>query len=666
MSRSTITETDHEDKFFDGRPSRVRHHQISSSKAPDQMSMRSHESCQNFNFNDFSAVPTRQFYHQGNGSQIDEMSSVRSISMPPRKIIPRNFAGSYENYDSPRILSPSSDGNQEENYDRPRSIKMYLDHQQPTNGQQQQQRHLNLNGDNGNYSKPSSVHCCVNNGNGTRGGGMAANEDSLNCTCHKVMSWADNWIPCKRGNGIENTGIVVSKIPPLQQHYHPHHQVIAQEPVRCKLNDFSHTSSQVQNGKAPLYAFVDTGKKNQSKRIMEEMQQPAYEELRCSSINPNANYANLNFEKSLEMYENVREVMKRENALTTSMHVENGSHDNYILMENNHNVPDYIPMHAPQQQQQQQQLEIPPPAPAKDYEVIVESVVHVEEKQRQKILKKSRSLNDLKNCVVAEELKKSPSCSNILILFKQDEIHMETAAIYENVGENRTAIVESIEQQLKAEHVYVECDSTQANRDSSGSNDSGVSASSSTIRNKLIDHRPAISAKTKRRLQLNQQVKSCVHASLIRKSRSFDPFGDSIHFQFNPCMNNNNRCNNLAQNQSQNKCPSLGAIMTGNIDTNSTSSGTSDMSDYIETLSLSSYSSYDADALRYVCQMILKIDFLMLLPAHRNRHVSLHHTINTMRPRSGKEYEKFDRSALTNPPSSLPPIKASTSSLNPN
>lgn len=595
MSRSsTITETDHEDKFFDGRPSRIRHHQISSSKASDQMSMRSHESCQNFNFNDFS-VP-RQFYHQGNGAQIDEVSSVRSISMPPRKVVMRNFAGSYENYDSPRILSPSSDGNQEENYDRPRSIKMYLDHQQPTNGQQ---RHLNFNGDNGNYSKPNSVHCCVNNGNSTR---AMANEDSLNCTCHKVMSWADNWIPCKRGNGIENTGIVVScnhsNIPPLQQHYHPHHQVIAQEPVRCKLNDFSHNSSnstQVQNGKAPVYAFVDTGKKNQSKRIMEEMQQPAYEELRCSSINPNANYANLNFEKSLENYENVREVLKRENALTTSSYIEN-SHDNYILMENN--VPDYIPMHAPQQQ-----LEVPPPAPAKDYEIIVDSAVHVEEKEPQKILKKSRSLNDLKNCVVTEELKKSPSCSNIIILYKQNEIHMETGAIYENVGENRTAIVESIEQQLKAEHVYVECDSTQANRDSSGSNDSGVSASSSTIRNKLIDHRPAISAKTKRRFQLNQQVKSCVHASLIRKSRSFDPFGDSIHFQFNPSLNNNNRCNNLAQNQSQNKCPSLGAIMTGNIDTNSTSSGTSDMSDYIETLSISSYSSYDADALRYACQI---------------------------------------------------------------
>lgn len=585
MSRSsTITETDHEDKFFDGRPSRIRHHQITSSKTPDQMSMRSHESCQNFNFNNDFA---RQFYHQGNGSQIDDASSVRSISMPPRKMITRNFAGSYENYDSPRILSPSSDGNQEENYDRPRSIKMYLDHQQPTNANGQQQRHLNLNGDNGNYSKPSSVHCCVNNGNATR-------EDSLNCTCHKVMSWADNWIPCKRGNGIENTGIVVSKIPPLQQHHHPHHQVIAQEPVRCKLNDFSHTGGStqvgVQNGKAPLYAFVDTGKKNQSKRIMEEMQQPAYEELRCSGINPNANYANLNFEKSLENYENVREVLKRENAMTTS-HIEN-NHDNYILMDN---VPDYIPMHAPQQL-----LEIPPPAPAKDYEVIVEK----DSEQPQKILTKSRSLNDLKSCVVAEELKKSPSCSNIIILFKQNEIHMETAAIYENVGENRTAIVESIEQQLKAEHVYVECDSTQANRDSSGSNDSGVSASSSTIRNKLIDHRPAISAKTKRRLQLNQQVKSCVHASLIRKSRSFDPFGDSIHFQFNPILNGNNRCNNLAQNQSQNKCPSLGAIMTGNNDTNSTSSGTSEMSDYIETLSLSSYSSYDADALRYVCQNI--------------------------------------------------------------
>lgn len=572
MSRSsTITETaDHEDKFF-GPSLRIQRHPNAppcKTLTPDQLSMRSHESCQNFS--EYS-VPRQ--YHSSNHSQTsDEVSSVRSISVPPRKVVMRNnFIGSYENYDSPRILSPaSSDGNHEENYDRPRSIKMYLEHQ----------RHLNLNGDNGNYSKPTTVHCCMNNGNASRSGGG-------DCTCHKVMSWADNWIPCKRGNGIENTGIVVSKVNPSIQH----HQVIAQEPIRCKLSDFSQQNG--DGGGKAIYAFVDPNKKNQMKKI----EQPAYEELRCS--NTNANYANLNFEKSLENYENVREVLKREKALTSSQC------DNYIVM-NNSNIPDYIPMHAPQKIQQQNE-DIPPPAPAKDYEVINEIVAI------KSPLKKSKSLNDIKNCeilIVEEMLKKSPSCNNFVLYHK--EIHVmettatDTAAIYENMGENRPTVIESIEQQLlkeEEEHVYVECDSTQANRDSSGSNDSGVSASSTTIRNKLID-RPAISAKTKRRLQLNQQVKSCVHASLIRKSRSFDPFGDSIHFQFNPVMNGRpitttTTTNSLAQNQSQNKCPSLGAIMTGNIDTNSTSSGTSDMSDYIETLSLSSYSSYDADALRY-------------------------------------------------------------------
>lgn len=596
MSRSTIAETDHEDKFFDGRPLRFRHHhpQMPNNKmplTPDQISMRSQESCPNFT--EYS-VP-RQFYQHSNGSGGsggggDDMSSVRSISVPPRKVVMRNFVGSYENYDSPRILSPASDGNQqEENYDRPRSIKMYLE--QSSNGQQQP-RHLNFNGDNGNYSKPTVVHCCVNGGGGSGGQELS----SSNCTCHKVMSWADNWMPCKRGNGIENTGVIVSRLNPSTPttHLH-HHQVIAQEPSsRCKLNDFSSTQSISNGNTAQLYACVDPGKKNQSKRIIElQQQQPAYEELRCNANNVNANYMNLSFERSLENYENVREVLKREKALTSQ------SNDNYIVMENHQheqsNMPDYIPMHAPQQQQQQQQKEqekeeeIPPPAPAKDYEVI-------QEEKQSLLIRKSRSLDDLKLIVECIEWKKSPSCS-ALVCF-QREIHVDASAIYENIGANRTAIVESIEQQLKEEHVYVECDSTQANRDSSGSNDSGVSASSSTIRNELID-RPAISAKTKRRLQLNQQVRSCVHASLIRKSRSFDPFGDSIHFQFNPVMSNNRTlCNNLAQNQS-NKCPSLGAIMTGNtIDTNSTSSGTSDMSDYIETLSLSSYSSCDADALR--------------------------------------------------------------------
>lgn len=436
---------------------------------------------------------------------------------------------------------------------------MYLD----PNGQpatMAMRQHLNLNGENGNYSKPASVHCCVNSSRGM------TNES--NCTCHKVMSWADNWIPCKRGNGIENTGVIVSKVNPSTPNGI---QVIAEEPSRCKLN--------AENGKVSLYALVDPGKKNQSKRIIEEMQQPAYEELRCTSDAVNANYANLSFEKSLENYENVREVLRRERALSSNSQ----SNDNYIVMESKANVPDYIPMQP-----------VPPP-PEKDYEIVEEKSVGEVEVP----LRKSRSLNDLKRSNECLEMKKSPSCNILFDIKREVEFHVEASAvIYENVGSNRTAIVQSIEQELKEEHVYTECDSTAANRDSSGSNDSGVSASSSTIRNKIIE-RPALSIKTKRRLQMNQQVKTCVHASLIRKSRSFDPFGDSIQFQFNSTMNNRTvMCNNnFAHNQS-NKCPSLGAIMTGNIDSNSTSSGTSDMSDYIETLSLSSYSSTDADALR--------------------------------------------------------------------
>lgn len=120
MSRSsTITEVDHEEKFFDGRqpPRATRYPMSTKVLTPDQISMRSQESCPNFA--EYS-VP-RQFYHQQQQSgHIDEISSVRSISVPPRKVIMRNFVGSYENYDSPRILSPSSDGTQDENYDRPR------------------------------------------------------------------------------------------------------------------------------------------------------------------------------------------------------------------------------------------------------------------------------------------------------------------------------------------------------------------------------------------------------------------------------------------------------------------------------------------------------------------------------------------------------------------
>lgn len=141
---------------------------------------------------------------------------------------------------------------------------------------------------------------------------------------------------------------------------------------------------------------------------------------------------------------------------------------------------------------------------------------------------------------------------------------------------------------------HSESPSKQPNRDSSSSNDSGVSTASAVPKEYNEFELPLINQIKKRR-QLNQN-KPCVHSSLIRRSKSFDPFGD-LSFQFNQNRKNGSL---PVQSSRSGKCPSLGAIMTaGHVDSNSTSSGTSDMSDYIETLSLSSHSSSDIEALRW-------------------------------------------------------------------
>lgn len=134
------------------------------------------------------------------------------------------------------------------------------------------------------------------------------------------------------------------------------------------------------------------------------------------------------------------------------------------------------------------------------------------------------------------------------------------------------------------------------NRDSSSSNDSGVSTASNAPKEYSEFELPLIN-QIKRRKHHTLQHKSCVHQSMMRRSKSFDPFGD-LSFQFENIKKTEQTSvpsNQLQLQKPKFKCPSVGTIMTATpyIDSNSTSSGTSDMSDYIETLSLSSHSSSD-------------------------------------------------------------------------
>ncbi|XP_050677115.1 uncharacterized protein LOC126973817 [Leptidea sinapis] len=159
------------------------------------------------------------------------------------------------------------------------------------------------------------------------------------------------------------------------------------------------------------------------------------------------------------------------------------------------------------------------------------------------------------------------------------------------------------------------------NRDSSSSNDSGVSSCSLKHgRDVPLYEMPITSGNsryqyfTQKRLRGN--LLGCLHGSLPRKSKSSDPLRDmSIQIH---------KANVHAKSSSaEAEVPVLPPKpFKGVMDTHSTSSGTSDMSDYIETLSLtSSQSSSDtpASAMRFSRQ-----------------------PMSTLRPRSGKEYHNID------------------------
>jgi hypothetical protein len=520
-------------------------------------------------------------------------------------------------------LSPTNE-NQLENYDKPKSVKMYLE--QNAGG-----RHTIFNGDaHGNYDTPN-IHYCINGQNR-----LMSEDVKQDCTCHRVMSWADNWMPCKRGNGIENTGIAIQQLIPSKN---APQRNVAQEPAKCKLNDFSHTSQasiNYNNGtidKNGLYALVDPTKK-QPKRLNDEQSSSSSllspptipMKPRVQSHTPNANYANLDFEKSLEIYENSREVLKRvannestSTQLTNEICTEN-KENSFLVMdmhEKSKAFPGYIPMHPINLQQkliedQKQQLKL--------QQEMQEKIAEEETIKRKMLVlrlleRKSHSNPDLsrpcENIVVKgvneKLLRKSFSVDSFRIFECETPTVIEdsppttsSSSSMRPYQQNKTGIKSSNETQKPCEHAKVvsvrhsESSPKQQNRDSSSSNDSGVSTASTIMPKHYNDFETPLINQIKKRRQLNQN-KSCVHSSLIRRSKSFDPFGD-LSFQFangsrKPPANGGNGMSH------QNKFTSLGAIMTSHIDSNSTSSGTSDMSDYLD-FETSSHSSSDVDAIR--------------------------------------------------------------------
>lgn len=153
----------------------------------DRMSIRSQESCSNFS--EYS-IP-RQCYHVQNQNQNQNPMQCKA----PHGNRTHSFSvsecqksnKSFEIYENPKPQTPSE--NQNENYDKPRSIKMYLE----------KEKNTQFVHDYGNYDTPTfpkSIMCGCNNGE-NNAPGRFMHEDVLklkDCACHRVMSWADNWI----------------------------------------------------------------------------------------------------------------------------------------------------------------------------------------------------------------------------------------------------------------------------------------------------------------------------------------------------------------------------------------------------------------------------------------------------------------------------------------
>ncbi|XP_047535224.1 uncharacterized protein LOC125069715 [Vanessa atalanta] len=160
------------------------------------------------------------------------------------------------------------------------------------------------------------------------------------------------------------------------------------------------------------------------------------------------------------------------------------------------------------------------------------------------------------------------------------------------------------------------------NRDSSSSNDSGVSTGS------LKHHKgdfnefesPITNSKSckKHKNKSFRNTLTPVHATFL-KSNSSDPL-KNLTFQFEEVatMTKSNSCEvDTLTRRKKRIGESDSSARHSHVTNKSTSSGASDTSDYMESLSVSSFSSCDASA---------------------ERHVT--------RPRSGKEYASLDRAAL--------------------
>lgn len=631
----------------------------------------------------------------------------------PPMPLPLAHVGPYENYDVPKIPYTID----AENYDTPKKLKELLSDTKCNSPDTVY----------GNYDMPMSIGkqfcgCGIPPESPTRCAGKKIDiRPRHNCTCNRVMSWADNWITlpyCRRGNGIENTGVSLNKV---------------------RLSGEGKMPTMNQAGELAIYATVDMTKKikkkldeedglcdecnshddhNNDESTSESQLQSEVSQQTVITSEEQMNYVNLDFEKSLGNYENAKQVLIKMKRISRSCevtydeeeqidddelrtptgddcakvchkcghHPSTGSgrscenlttektedNDNYMMMEPGKahaNVPGYIPMTPAQSG-------APPPLPTKadvlkrllneksaSNPTLCGPAVDRSRKRckhermpgtammmlcrnagspynRKQLMDSTDLLPD--KAVLTRKRSSSAESTNVTELVDDGEgedksqkstinliegrrssspcLHQETELCEDESCCTKVSILSSEAEDISTHTISQASQTSQQNyirrsasvpckgqnRDSSSSNDSGVSTGS--LRHRGGDFADlelplstALSVKKYQR-HILPSLNSCVHSSLPRRSKSFDPLRE-ISFQFQKIKIPEKSTSAEAEvpvcpvnkGKGSFNSPSDGNIVGGPpyIDSRSTSSGTSDMSDYIETLSLSSHSSSD-------------------------------------------------------------------------
>lgn len=256
-------------------------------------------------------------------------------------------------------LSRSSFNNSvvDEYYDTPKNIKESL-----TSGGEQQESQY------GNYDIPPSVKtlrkpcgCVIKLSKKSvfvtslieSSKLVMEHEDSVdtaptNCPCQKVMCWAENWMMlpyCRRGNGIENTGVPIHKVKLSGEGKMPVMNTSGKiaiyatidktkksnknnvngtnlcnhSPCTCSKNDNDNLSvSNAECGSLSNYVNVEIDPENTSNSDMSKL-----DDIDRSGCQADINYENIDFAQSLEYYENAKDVLSRAGLSQHDVDVEN-------------------------------------------------------------------------------------------------------------------------------------------------------------------------------------------------------------------------------------------------------------------------------------------------------------------------------------------------------